>query len=291
MLLALNNSFFNRFGLEGSVQKCMEAGFRAIDLSLIRHDENPLFGPESAEHIRAVKAILDAHSAVVHQTHAPFATYIEGNDEYNRVTGEAIHRAIELSAAFGAKQIIIHPTAFPELTAAEQMEKNLALYAPFGERAKKCGVKIAIENMWNVMRDCPDKICKSVCSSAEELCTYMDALGEGYTVCLDVGHAGLACEVADKMIPILGKARLGALHIHDNDFYADDHTAPFLGLMNWDALTCALAAIDYDECFTYEVVGAFSRRMPTPLLPSAGKFLFDIGTYLVSEIERKKKKI
>ena len=117
---------------------------------------------------------------------------------------------------------------------------------------------------------------------------YADALGEQYTVCLDVGHAGLTNETADKMIRAIGKKRLGALHIHDNDFYHDSHTAPFYGKMNWDEITSALADINYDESFTFEVESAFWTPIKELRLPAA-KYLHAIGSYLVSEIERKKK--
>ena len=289
MLLSLNNSFFSRFGLEGSIEKTIEAGFSSIDISLIEFEENPLFFENSASHLQSIKRILAERGAVIHQAHSPFPHYREGEDAFNKKAKAATLRSIELAAELGAKYIIVHPMWFRNDTPAVQMEKNLALYAPYGEMAKKCGIKIAIENMWGVLRDCPDKICANVCSTAEELAAYADALGDPFVVCLDVGHAGLVNETADRMIPILGK-RLHSLHIHDNDFYDDHHTAPFHGKINWDALTTALADIGYDESFTYEVAGSFNARLPKELLLPAGKYLHSIGSYLVSEIERKKKK-
>ncbi len=290
MLLSLNNGFFSSeiFDLEESIEKTIEAGFRSMDLSLIEHEENPLFGSESAAHIRAVKKILSDGGAIIHQAHAPFPSYIEGKEEYNAKTKAATLRSIELAAEFGAEYIIIHPIWFRNDTPAVQMEKNLALYAPYGEMAKKCGIQIAVENMWGHLRDCPEKIVPNVCSTGEELAAYVDALGAPYVACLDVGHAGLGSQIADKMVLTLGKQRLHSLHIHDNDFYADLHTAPFHGGMNWDALTSALAEIGYNDSFTYEVIGGFTKNLPKELFLPAAKYLFEIGKYLVSEIERKK---
>ncbi len=289
MLLSLNNSFFKPkfFSLEQSIEKTIEAGFSSIDVSLIEFETNPLFLSESAVHLKNVKRILSQRGAVIHQAHSPFPHYKEGEDEFNKKAKAATLRSIELAAELGAKYIIVHPMWFKNDTPAVQMEKNLALYAPYGEMARKCGIKIAVENMWGTLRDCPDKISANVCSTAEELAAYADALGDPFVVCLDVGHAGLTNETADKMIPILGK-RLRSLHIHDNDFYADHHTAPFHGAMNWDALTSALAAVGYDESFTYEVGGSFTRNLPGELYLPAAKYLYEIGSYLVNEIERKK---
>ena len=288
MLLTLNSNFFRPFGILGEIEKSIEAGFRSIDLNLCLYNQNVLYFSERDHYIKEIKARLSAGGAVIHQTHAPFPSYQEGEEDYNRLLKERTLQAIEISAELGAKQVIVHPIWFKNDTPAVQLEQNLALYAPYGERAKQCGIKIAIENMWRHLRDCPDKICANVCSTAEELCAYADALGDGYTVCLDVGHAGLTNDIADRMVRVLGKKRLGALHIHDNDFYHDSHTAPFYGKMDWDALTTALAEIDYNESFTFEVEGAFWPPIPELRLPAA-KYLFEIGKYLVGEIERKKK--
>jgi sugar phosphate isomerase/epimerase len=59
--------------------------------------------------------------------------------------------------------------------------------------------------------------------------------------------------------------------------------------MNWDAITSALAAIDYNESFTFEVAGAFMPPIKELRLPAA-KYLHEIGNYLIGEIERKKAK-
>ena len=60
--------------------------------------------------------------------------------------------------------------------------------------------------------------------------------------------------------------------------------------MNWDALTSALADIDYNESFTFEVQGAFWPPIHELRVPAA-KYLYEIGAYLVREIERKKQKL
>ena len=288
MLVSVNTGAFSICGFPGEIRTAIHAGFRAIDVSLIRFEENPLFSAEKEACMKDIRRMLSESGAIINQTHAPFPGYREGEDAYNKLLKERTLQSIEISAELGAKQVIVHPIWFKNDTPEVQLEKNLALYAPYGELAKKCGIKIAIENMWGHHRDRRDRIIPNVCSSAEELCTYLDALGDGYTICLDLGHAGLVGELADEMILKIGKERLGALHVHDNDFYDDLHTAPFYGNMNWDAITSALAAIDYDECFTFEVGEKYIPPIKELQIPAA-KYLLEIGNYLVSEIERKKK--
>ena len=105
--------------------------------------------------------------------------------------------------------------------------------------------------------------------------------------CLDTGHLQIVGGDLEFAVRELGD-RLIALHVHDNDFYHDSHTAPFLGDMNWDAITDALAAIGYEESFTFEVDGDYLPPVKELRLPAA-KYLLAIGEYLVGEIERKKR--
>ena len=274
------------FGREKGIEIIANAGFPAIDLSMFR-DLDFVFADNWKETAKKYKDLAASFGVHFNQAHAPFGG---GFEKYTKETALQLPRVIEFAAMVGAKQIIVHPAQkIPYLGREEEMfEINMDFYSKLAPYAKNCGIKIAIENMWGVLRDCPDKICANVCSTAEELAAYADALGDPFVVCLDVGHAGLVNETADRMIPILGK-RLHSLHIHDNDFYDDHHTAPFHGKINWDALTTALADIGYDESFTYEVAGSFNARLPKELLLPAGKYLHAIGSYLVSEIERKKK--
>lgn len=166
--------------------------------------------------------------------------------------------------------------------------------------AEKFDITIATENMWQVMSMWIDggwaeqhlpynPIVDSTCAPAEEFAEYVDMMGSDRLVaCLDVGHVGLVRRDLPHMIRTLGP-RLQALHIHDNDGKADLHTFPFArtGTVDFDAVTTALAEIGYQGDITFEA-NSFFLRVPEALVPSALRYLCDIGRYLRDEIQRKK---
>ncbi len=278
------------FGAAEAVRLLCEVGFDAIDYTmcgercaLLCDDLNP------KEVIRELLSITKGYGKTFNQTHTPFPPYRIGDEEYNVRTGELVKRAIGYTAELGAKITIVHPIAFraPE---REIIERNMEALDPFFKEAKRSGVKIAIENMWGTHPDNARRIIPNVCSTGDTHRRFVDAFTEVYgdTVCscLDVGHSGLVGDSADSAARALGDTLL-ALHVHDNDFFNDTHTAPFFGKINFDKLTDALAEINYKGDFTFES-DAVMLRMPKELYRHILKFLLETGRYFTAEIERKR---
>ena len=199
---------------------------------------------------------------------------------------ERIVRSIEISGVVGAKCIVVHPMHhLPYADNADLLkEMNMEFYRSLAPYAKSFGVKIALENMWQ--RDSETKqIVVSACSRTKEFADWIDTLNDGcFTACLDLGHCGLYGYDAAEMIKGLGE-RLGALHVHDNDYQSDSHTAPYLGKMHWDTICDALAKIGYKGDFTLEADNFFNP-FGEELAPSAARFLHDIGRNLINRIEK-----
>ena len=105
-----------------------------------------------------------------------------------------------------------------------------------------------------------------------------------FTACLDLGHCGLYGYDAAEMIKGLG-TRLGALHVHDNDYQSDSHTAPYLGKMHWDTICNALAYVGYKGELTLEADN-FYNHFGEDLGLDAAKFLCAIGRNLITRIEK-----
>ena len=125
---------------------------------------------------------------------------------------------------------------------------------------------------------------ENVCSNAAQLAKYRDALDdECFTVCLDVGHCGVVGNDAAQMIHELGN-RIGAVHIHDNNYKNDEHTLPYMGKLNWDEILNAFADVNYQGDFTYEAFN-FLRGFDKEFIPTALKFMHDTGRYMISKIE------
>ena len=280
--------FNQRFGLYRSVEMLCEAGFRSIDIDLC-DIESPLLKKDNAQAIAEVKSRLDSFGAIAHQAHAPFPI---GKDAYRipeENVDELLRRSLEVAGALGTSQVIFHPIRIYDSTMEERIAKNREILLPYGEYAKKCGTRIAVENLFCQHKENKKKLTTNACSTGEELAAMIDALNDNFVACLDVGHSGLAGQSAAAMIRTLGKKRLHALHVHDNNYLEDQHLVPYHGDMDWDSIIDALAAIGYDDSFTFEAIPRYARKLPESLCASFLKDLYNIGMDFVQKIEEKKK--
>ena len=151
--------------------------------------------------------------------------------------------------------------------------------------AKEYGVKIGVENMFQVDPRRKYIICDT-CSEINEFVRYIDTLdSEQIVACLDIGHIGLVQqkEEAWDYIRVLGHDRLKSLHVHDNNYQNDLHMLPYTGMINWQEVIKALGEIDYDGDFTYET-SFITHTIDEELVPFALKFMVDVGNNMVDRI-------
>ena len=271
------------FGREKGIDIIADAGFPAIDFSMFR-DLDFAFCENWKENAKKYKEIADRRGVIFNQAHAPFGG---GFDVYTKQTLPKMPRVFEFAAMLGVKQIIVHPAQkIPYLGHEEEMfEINMELYSSLAPYAKNCGIKIAIENMWQ-NRPVTGYICDDVCADPRELNRYYDALNdpEAFTVCLDLGHVALCGREPQDAIRTIGHDRLGALHVHDVDYVRDLHTLPGSAKINWDAVCHALADIDYKGDFTLEA-DKFLENYDVAFRPTASKFMAEVCKHLTNKIE------
>lgn len=277
-----------RFGDIKAVEMIAQAGFDAVDYSMFplsAADEHPVLSQSYEKYAAELKTKASECSVFFNQTHAPFPSYKEEDNDYSRKIKERIIRSIEFSALIGAKQICIHPVTFRN-EEEKELEFNLRFYESLVPYARDAKIKIAVENMfWR------DKLAGAIrpgaCGTSRKMTELFDKLdGEYFTCLLDIGHCGLVGEPASHFITALGGQRLGALHVHDNDNKADMHTSPFTRSLEWKNICEALKNIGYKGEFTFEA-DMFLAPLPDELLPDALKFMCSTGRYLISQIENK----
>ena len=242
-------------GEERVIECVAKAGFDAWDFSMIAmcHYRNHTFEPSS--HIlagkdylafaRRLKQIGLDNGIHCNQSHAPFPTYCPEIRSY-------LKRAIECTAEAGGEICVVHPDNRKE--ARENAEMYLELL-PF---AKKCGVKLAAENMW-LWDSERDQVKHAACMTPDSFCEHIDVVNDPFFVaCLDIGHAEMrgSNTSAVEMIRALGH-RLKALHIHDNDKWKDLHQIPFSMSIDFDAVIRALKEIGYEGYLTLEADAYF----------------------------------
>lgn len=269
----------DRLGLEKALRLIFEAGFDCYDFSLfdMLKEDNVFNCPDYLEETKKIRAYADALGLPCNQAHAPFPSsmpFTPENIGYNSAIYDKLTRSMEIAATLGAKAIVIHPQAEVDyMKNREQLaEQNVIFYRSLTPFAQKYGIKIAVENMWQV-NPIGGAIVDSVCGRPEEFAAMMDALDPAYFVaCLDIGHAALCGHDPADFIRTLGQGRLHALHVHDVDGINDLHTMPFLSKVDFDAVTDALREIGYDGEITLEA-DKFYHRMPDAILPEAAKLM------------------
>ena len=241
-------------GEERAIEVLAKAGFDCYDLSMFVMarwksksecydcEDHPFHGPDYLKFVRRLRKVADDCGITCNQSHAPFPSHNEKIACY-------FERALECTAEAGGKICIIHPQCFATV------EENAEFYGKLLPLAKSYGVRIATENMWNWDKE-EDHAIPCACSTAESFVAHVDAVNDPYLVaCLDIGHAemrGLGTDCVE-MIHALGKERLQALHIHDNDKWHDSHRLPFTMDIDFKPIVKALKDIDYQGDFTLEV--------------------------------------
>lgn len=302
MRLSINEIFFGgRGGYERKVELYAAAGFDAIDFSMFGMRNDLKCDILKSDDYRKIAEYLrkTANNAglTVNQTHAPFKFNLKDwNDPvvYRDTIYPMLVRSLEVSAILGADICVMHPLHHFTYKGREEeiFNINMDFYRSLIPYCREWNIKVGIENMWQ--EDPKHRtITHDVCSHKEEFVRYIDTLDSEYMVaCLDVGHVGLPTAQEDEVedfILALGHDRLKALHIHDNNYCTDQHTVPFAGKLNWAKIAEALGKIDYTGDFTYEIYDAnvgFICGTPNEFLPTALKYIADIGKYIISDVEQ-----
>ncbi len=285
-----------RFSQEEAIRILAKAGYDAYDISLFSmlRDDDIFNSDDYLDYVNKLKAVAEECGIVCNQAHAPFPSS-KADDSYNQTVFGRIIRSMEIAATLGAKQIVVHPVQhLPYAQNAHTLKEwNKQFYGTLIPLAERLGIRIATENMWhvrqlyNALDPYDNPITESTCSSPEEFCEYVDMMDSRWlTACLDIGHVPLIGGNLPTMIKALGKHRLQALHVHDNDWKNDLHHFPYTHRINFNEVTDALREIGYEGDLTFEANNSF-RLLPEELYFPAMQYLCAIGRHLAAQIEGK----
>ena len=288
MILSQTTSCASKFGEEKAVEIIAKAGFDAVDYCMLDLDKEDYVLNSDSYKAHALKLVEVAkrNNVYFNQGHAVGYIPHENHDIVIKKLIEKNSRAIEISGIMGIRTLVIHPVAFGNYIGREEyvFEKNMQYFKGLLPYAEEHGVKLACENMW-----CSDKRKKvttgGVCGNPFEHARYIDEINHPLLVaCIDVGHCSLSGREASDCIRVLGD-RLGALHIHDNDYLDDMHTLPGLSEINFGEIMKALKDIDYKGDFTLETDHFFDSLNTIEETEAGMKLAELIGRKLLAQIE------
>ena len=205
MILSTQSLIMQRaYGYEDGVRALKRIGFDAYDFTMFdmaEQPDDPMTRADFRETCRSLRKAADEAGILCNQTHAPFPSRKADDAAWNGVIFDYLARSVEITSLLGGNVCVIHPCN--DYTAKQNAE---LLYRPLEKHARKFGVKIALENMWNFSRQA-NKAVPCACSTAEDFLKHLDLLDPEYFVaCLDIGHAEMLgdCVSAAELIRALG---------------------------------------------------------------------------------------
>ena len=211
-----------------SIRRIHKAGFRDLDLNFAwtRSHKTELYYDNWREWIKECRALIEELGMTVSQSHAPFYNVINPDYPYREEEEEMVRRSIIASSELGAGIVVIHGGSRPyRPDYRKNKQENIEYFKPHLEFAAKYGVKLAIENLFD-LNDSEKRVrVPRYLADPEDLIDLVDTLHQSYDnvgIVWDFGHANLMHWNQPECLEMMGD-RLIATHVQDNYGVIDDH--------------------------------------------------------------------
>lgn len=257
---------------ETALKMIADAGFETLDGNIdhflpgtqIKAGELTSIFDESEEacmeYVRPWLETAEKYGLTFGQLHAPFPTYV-GVPETDAYMLNVLKKSVAMAGALKCPYLVVHPAFLPysdRLSPEEEWQVNIERYSALIPELKKHNVVCCLENMFGRYKGegRPGKLIGQCCADPHEAVKYIDELNaiageKRFGFCFDTGHALLMGADMRRTLNILG-SRVVCLHIHDNDGMDDQHWAPYMGRMDWDACLQGLKDIGYSGSLSFE---------------------------------------
>ena len=250
---------FTYFGDDG-YKKLADIGYGAVDFNLGTEDHiiHTASEDDVTEYLLRHKELAREAGIEISQAHGPWRFPTKDATEEDRADRMArMKRSIHACSVLGCDNWIIHPImpfthSTPEDKYEETWNLNLKFMRELLSYAKEQGVTICFENM-------PFKFFPI--SRPEEILKFVKEINDDhFKICLDTGHVSIYEDLNAGDAARLFGSEIRTLHVHDNNGKADQHAAPFYGIINWQDFRLALEEINYKGVFSLET--APPQNMP-----------------------------
>lgn len=269
-----------------SIRRIHRAGFRDLDLNFAwtRRHKTELFYQDWGEWIQECRSLIGELGMTVSQSHAPFYNVIDPDYPYREEEEEMVRRSIIASSELGAGIVVIHGGSLPYCPDYRKNKReNIEYLKPHLELAAEYGVKIAIENLFDINDNEKRVRVPRYLADPEDLIDLVDTLHQSYDnvgIVWDFGHANLMHWNQPECLEMMGD-RLIATHVQDNYDVIDDHLLPYLGTIEWEPIMKTLKKINYQGAFAYET-HKMTDRLPDPMIDAMMRYAYELGEYLLT---------
>lgn len=269
------------FPLEESIRVCREAGFECLDLNL--HSAALGAGPLAddahwREWVGSLKKVIDDADAEVPYAHSFFYVHPDRTERMDELTC----RSVEAAGMLGVKWITVHPYSVRDdawYSHRKSLEDNRRCMERYAVIAQRYGCGLAIENMVEASDS------RRFGSSAEDLLELYDLLHDPvFGLCWDFGHGERSgCSTAASLRSI--GDRLKNVHVHDYTLnkVGYDHTLPFHGRTDWNAVMPVMREIGYRGEWNLECHN-FTNHLPPQLRKTALRCAYETCAYMTGMI-------
>lgn len=249
------------YSMESAISALAQAGFTHVDLTFC-HWCSPGGWMDSRDYLRFADGLGETAARCgvrFNQAHAHFYAHM-GTPEENERSKRMVERCLEAAGRLQIPWIVMHILRVKDIGTADKrigMKKNADYFRPYGELARRYGTGIAIENGLT-----------GFFHSAEELLELLNRLDNpAFGLCWDTGHANITGQDQPKAILRMG-SHLKAVHLNDNDGLSDQHLAPGLGTVNFEAIMRSLRCSGFQGVPTLEC-GGLTARLVDEARPAA----------------------
>ena len=234
-----------------------EYGFDSVELFATRSH----FDYHDPAAVATLAQWLETTGLGLHSVHAPITDHFGAGDKwapaYSIAAGDAARRhaavneaaaALAIASVIPFKLMVVH-LGTPD-TKAEAGDNNRAAATRSIEEicgiAEPLGVRVALEVIPNAL------------STPTALVTMLerDLEAPNAGICLDFGHAFLGGDVPDAVETVA--EHLIATHVHDNHRRNDEHLAPYLGAIDWDAALMSMQKVGFEGTYLMELANTGS---------------------------------
>lgn len=240
------------FGYYADLKECIklihDAGFRYIDIGL-----GGKFFTENDWERRAndIRDYAEGLGMKFVQAHSPNATILTGG----RWEKEVFYgkRSIEICDILGVPNLVVHAAYDKDYDREQWYEENARFYKELFPMAEKTRVCLLTENTTHANLGG-----YFFMFTGMDMVEFIESIDHPLLQAVwDTGHGTTEGSQYDNIMA-LGK-HLRALHVHDNNGRADEHTMPYTGVLSLDQVMNGLIDVGYDGYFTFEVLNALRR--------------------------------
>jgi sugar phosphate isomerase/epimerase len=239
-------------------------GFESIELFATRSH----FDYRDPAAVSALGEWLETTGLGLLSVHAPitdrFAVGDKWEPAYSIAAGDAARRQAAVDEAAAAlavakqipfKLLVVHVGTSDPRGAPNDNQRAAAVRSveDICRVAEPLGVQVALEVIPNAL------------STPSALVALVERdLEPAPGICLDFGHAFLGGDIPDAIETVA--EHLIATHVHDNHRRNDEHLAPYLGTIDWDAALMSMQKIGFEGTYLMELANTGS---PAEVLDAA----------------------